>query len=56
MDPSQSARTTSIMKAMSSPFGPNDWPTAALLKVPMDSSQSPPPNEQCQMMAVSSLL
>ncbi|MGB8893173.1 MAG: hypothetical protein WCD13_02465 [Pseudolabrys sp.] len=47
MDSSQSAPNNRHHEGDVVTLGPNDWPTAALLKVPMDSSQSPPPNEQC---------
>jgi hypothetical protein len=46
MDPSQSAPNNRHHEGDGVPLGPKDWPTAELLKVPMDSSQSPPPNDQ----------
>ena len=46
MDPSQSVPNNQHHEGYGVPPGPKDWPTAELLKVPMDSSQSPPPNNQ----------
>ena len=46
MDPSQSAPDNQHHEGNAVPLGPKDWPTAALLEVAKNSSQSPLPNDQ----------
>ena len=46
MDSSQSAPNNRHHEGDVVTLGPNDWPTAALVKVPINSAQSPPPNNQ----------
>ncbi len=46
MDPSQRAPDNQHHEDDVVPLGPKDWPIAALLKVAINSSQSPPPNDQ----------
>jgi hypothetical protein len=46
MDPSQSAPDNQHHEGNTVPLVPKDWPTTELLKVAIDSSQSPPPNDQ----------
>src|SRR5512143_1568102 len=56
MDPSQSAPDNQHHEGDVVPLGPKDWPTAELSKVPIDSSQSPPPNDQSHEAGVVRLM
>jgi hypothetical protein len=56
MDPSQSAPDNQHHEGNAAPLGPKDWPTAALLEVAINSSQSPPPNDQSHDGDVVSLM